>query len=336
MIEDMDTAVLKSGSNLERVLSEGHFAVTVEIGPPMDSNGEIVLEKSRLLKGMADAFNITDNQTGVVRLSSIASSVLIMKEGLEPVMQMTCRDRNRLAIQSDILGAAALGIRNCLCIAGDHQSFGAAGKLKGHPGAKNVYDIDSIQLVAALKGMRDDGVQQGGDSLEKRPQLFIGAAWTPLGDPIEIRPLRLKKKVEAGADFIQTQGVFDIDRFREQMKVIVDMGLHERTAILAGIIVPKNLGMLKYMNSSVAGVSIPESLITRMEHVRSSAGDDKKKAREDQEEEGIKITVELIEHVREIPGVRGVHIQAIEWEHRVPEILKRAGLIPRPALHKGG
>ncbi|KPJ83178.1 MAG: methylenetetrahydrofolate reductase [Spirochaetes bacterium DG_61] len=332
----MDTAVLKSGSNLERVLSEGHFAVTVEIGPPMDSNGEIVLEKSRLLKGMADAFNITDNQTGVVRLSSIASSVLIMKEGLEPVMQMTCRDRNRLAIQSDILGAAALGIRNCLCIAGDHQSFGAAGKLKGHPGAKNVYDIDSIQLVAALKGMRDDGVQQGGDSLEKRPQLFIGAAWTPLGDPIEIRPLRLKKKVEAGADFIQTQGVFDIDRFREQMKVIVDMGLHERTAILAGIIVPKNLGMLKYMNSSVAGVSIPESLITRMEHVRSSAGDDKKKAREDQEEEGIKITVELIEHVREIPGVRGVHIQAIEWEHRVPEILKRAGLIPRPALHKGG
>jgi len=336
MIEDMDTAVLKSGSNLERVLSEGHFAVTVEIGPPMDSNGEIVLEKSRLLKGMADAFNITDNQTGVVRLSSIASSVLIMKEGLEPVMQMTCRDRNRLAIQSDILGAAALGIRNCLCIAGDHQSFGAAGKLKGHPGAKNVYDIDSIQLVAALKGMRDDGVQQGGDSLEKRPQLFIGAAWTPLGDPIEIRPLRLKKKVEAGADFIQTQGVFDIDRFREQMKVIVDMGLHERTAILAGIIVPKNLGMLKYMNSSVAGVSIPESLITRMEHVRSSAGDDKKKAREDQEEEGIKITVELIEHVREIPGVRGVHLQAIEWEHRVPEILKRAGLIPRPALHKGG
>jgi len=336
MIEDMDTAVLKSGSNLERVLSEGHFAVTVEIGPPMDSNGEIVLEKSRLLKGMADAFNITDNQTGVVRLSSIASSVLIMKEGLEPVMQMTCRDRNRLAIQSDILGAAALGIRNCLCIAGDHQSFGAAGKLKGHPGAKNVYDIDSIQLVAALKGMRDDGVQQGGDSLEKRPQLFIGAAWTPLGDPIEIRPLRLKKKVEAGADFIQTQGVFDIDRFREQMKVIVDMGLHERTAILAGIIVPKNLGMLKYMNSSVAGVSIPESLITRMEHVRSSAGDDKKKAREDQEEEGIKITVELIEHVREIPGVSGVHIQAIEWEHRVPEILKRAGLIPRPALHKGG
>jgi methylenetetrahydrofolate reductase (NADPH) len=332
----METAVLKSGSNLESVVESGKFAVTVEIGPPMDCDEEVVLEKARLLRGLADAFNITDNQTGVVRLSSIASSVLIMKEGLEPVMQMTCRDRNRLAIQSDILGAAALGIRNCLCIAGDHQSFGAAGRLKGHPGAKNVYDIDSIQLVAALRGMRDEGVQQGGDQLEKRPRLFIGAAWTPLGDPVEIRSLRLKKKVEAGADFIQTQGVFDVDRFREQMKAVVDMGLHERTAILAGIIVPKNLGMLKYMNSSVAGVSIPENLIGRMDRSRSAAGDDKKRARENQAEEGVRITVELIEQVREIPGVRGVHIQAIEWEHRVPEILKRAGLLPRPVLKKGG
>jgi methylenetetrahydrofolate reductase (NADPH) len=304
----MVTALLKSGSNLERVIQDGHFAVTVEIGPPMDCNQEIVLEKARLLKGLADAFNITDNQTGVVRLSSIASAALIMGEGLEPVMQMTCRDRNRLAIQSDILGASALGIRNCLCIAGDHQSFGAAGRLKGHPGAKNVYDIDSIQLVSALKGMRDDGVQQGGDPLEMKPPLFIGAAWTPLGDPVEIRPLRLKKKVDAGADFIQTQGVFDIDRFKDQMKIIVDMGLHERTAILAGIIVPKNLGMLKYMNSSVAGVSVPDELVKRMEQARSAAGDDKKKAKENQAEEGIKITVELIEQAQDIPGVRGVHI----------------------------
>ena len=332
----METALLKSGSNLERVIEDGHFAVTVEIGPPMDCDREIVLEKARLLKGLADAFNITDNQTGVVRLSSIASSALIMGEGLEPVMQMTCRDRNRLAIQADILGAAALGIKNCLCIAGDHQSFGAAGRLKGHPGAKNVYDIDSIQMLSALRGMRDDGVQQGGDPLDKRPPLFIGAAWTPLGDPIDIRPLRLRKKVEAGADFIQTQGVFDVDLFRDQMKIIFDMGLHERTAILAGIIVPKNLGMLKYMNSSVAGVSVPDGLMTRMEQARYAAGDDKKKARENQAEEGIKITVELIEQVREIPGIRGVHIQAIEWEHRVPEILKRAGLVPRPKLSKGG
>jgi methylenetetrahydrofolate reductase (NADPH) len=332
----MEKPILKSGSNLERVLTKGHFALTVEIGPPMDCNADVVLEKARLLKGLADAFNITDNQTGVVRLSSIASSVLIMQEGLEPVMQMTTRDRNRLAIQADILGASALGIKNCLCIAGDHQSFGAAGRLKGHPGAKNVYDIDSIQLVASLKGLRDDGVQQGGDPIEKSPPLFIGAAWTPLGDPVEIRPLRLKKKVDAGADFIQTQGVYDVERFKEQMKFIVDMGLHEQTAILAGIIVPKNLGMLKYMNSSVAGVTIPEPLMKRMENARLAAGDDKKQAKINQTEEAIKMTVELIQQVREIPGVRGVHLQAIEWEHKVPEILKKAGLLPRPVLKEGG
>ena len=290
----------------------------------------MVLEKARLVKGYADSLNITDNQTGVVRLSSIASSVLIMEEGLEPVMQMTCRDRNRLAIQADLLGAAALGIKNCLCIAGDHQSFGAAGRLKGHPGAKNVYDIDSIQLVSILKGMRDDGLQQGGDPLNKRPDFFIGAAWTPLGDPIDFRPLRLKKKVEAGADFIQTQGVYDIEAFKKQMDIVVKMGLHERTAILAGIIVPKSLGMLKYMNSSVAGVTVPEGIMKRMEDVRSSAGDDKKQASKNQAEEGIRITVELIQQARNITGIKGVHIQAIEWERKIPEIIKEAGLFPRP------
>ncbi len=321
---------MKIESNLERVLESGQFAVTAEIGPPMDCDREVVLEKARLVKGYADSFNITDNQTGVVRLSSIASSALIMEEGLEPVMQMTCRDRNRMAIQADLLGAAALGIKNCLCIAGDHQSFGAAGRLKGHPGAKNVYDIDSIQLVSILKGMRDDGLQQGGDPLNKRPDFFIGAAWTPLGDPIDFRPLRLKKKVEAGADFIQTQGVYDIEAFKKQMDIIVKMGLHERTAILVGIIVPKNLGMLKYMNSSVAGVNVPEGIMKRMEDARSSAGSDKKQASKNQAEEGIKITVELIQQVRNITGIKGVHIQAIEWERKIPEIIKGAGLFPRP------
>lgn len=323
---------MKSGSNLEKVLEAGHFAVTVEIGPPMDCDASKVVEKARLLKGMADAYNITDNQTAIVRMSSMAAAVLIKREGLEPIMQMTCRDRNRLAIQSDILGGCALGINNCLCIAGDHQSFGAAGRLKGHPGAKNVYDVDSIQLVSILKGMRDECRQQGGDPLEVRPPLFIGAAWTPLGDPIEIRPLRLKKKVEAGADFIQTQGIYDVDRFEEQMRIICGMGLHERTYILAGIIVPRSLAMLKYMDSSVAGVTVPESLLKRMADARDSAGQDKKQAASSQAEEGIKIAVELIERVRQIPGVRGVHIQAIEWEHRAPEILARAGLLPRPAV----
>ncbi len=323
---------MKSDSNLERVLEAGHFAVTAEIGPPMDCDARRVVEKAQLLKGMADAYNITDNQTAVVRMSSIAAGVLIKGEGLEPIMQMTCRDRNRLAIQSDILGGCALGIKNCLCIAGDHQTFGAAGKLKGHPGAKNVYDVDSIQLISMLRGMRDEGHQQGGDPLETRPPLFIGAAWTPLGDPIEIRPLRLQKKVEAGADFIQTQGVYDVDSFTEQMQIICNMGLHERTYILAGIIVPRSLGMLKYMDSTVAGVTVPESLINRMAEARESAGEDKKQAARKQAEEGVKISVELIEQVREIPGVKGVHIQAIEWEHRLPEIVETAGLLPRPAV----
>jgi len=323
---------MRSSSNLERVLAAGHFAVTAEIGPPMDCNGEVVLEKARLLRGCADAFNITDCQTAVVRMSSIASAVLIMREGLEPVMQMTCRDRNRIAIQADLLGAAALGIRNCLCIAGDHQSFGAAGKLKGHPGAKNVYDIDSIQLVSILKGLRDEGRQQGGDEIEMRPPLFIGAVWTPMGDPVDFRPLRLAKKVRAGADFIQTQGVYDMALFRRQMQIARDMGLHERVAILAGIIVPRNLGMLKYMDSAVAGVRVPQELMTRMAKARDAAGADKAQARVNQEQEGLRIAVELIEQARETPGVRGVHLQAIEWEHKVPEIVAQAGFLPRPVI----
>lgn len=323
---------MKSGSNLERVLDAGHFAVTVEIGPPMSGDGDRVLEKARMLKGLADAYNITDNQTAVVRMSSIGAGALILSEGLEPIMQMTCRDRNRLAIQSDILGGCALGIVNCLCITGDHQSFGAAGKLKGHPGAKNVFDVDSVQLVSILKRMRDEGRQQGGDPLDPPPSLFIGAAWTPLGDPIEIRPIRLKKKIEAGADFIQTQGVYDVNRFEEQMKIVVDMGLHERAYILAGIIVPKSLGMLRYMNSTVAGVAVPESMIARMVGAKEAAGEDKKEASRRQAAEGIKMSVELIRRVREIPGVSGVHVQAIEWEQRVPEILEKAGLLPRPVM----
>jgi 5,10-methylenetetrahydrofolate reductase len=323
---------MKSGSNLERVLAAGHFAVTAEIGPPMDANGEVVLKKARLLRGCADAFNITDCQTAVVRMSSIASAVLIMREGLEPVIQMTCRDRNRIALQADILGASALGMRNCLCIAGDHQSFGAAGRLKGHPGAKNVYDVDSIQLVSILKGLRDEGRQQGGDVVETRPALFIGAVWTPMGDPIEFRPLRLGKKVRAGADFIQTQGIYDMELFRQQMVIARGMGLTERTAILAGIIVPRNLGMLKYMDSSVAGVTVPKELMERMAAARDAAGDDKARARMNQEEEGIRIAVELIEQARETEGVCGVHIQAIEWEQKVPEIVERAGLLPRPVM----
>ena len=323
---------MKSESNLERTLDSGEFALTAELGPPASASDEEVRHKMDLLRGSADAFNLTDCQTAVVRLSSIGAAIMLVQDGMEPVMQMTCRDRNRIAIQADILGAAAFGVKNCLCIAGDHQSFSAAGKLKGHPGSKNVYDVDSIQLVAMLKRMRDEGLTEGGDPLDVPPKLFIGAAWTPMGDPVDFRVIRLSKKVAAGADFIQTQGIYDMKQFAESMREARSLGLHERTAILAGIIVPRSAGMLRYMDASVAGVRVPRDLIDRFPKTRKDASpEEKKEARKSGEEIGKKIAVELIEQAREIEGVRGVHLQAIEWESAVPEIVEAAGLLPRPA-----
>ena len=324
---------MKSGSNLEKVLDAGHFALTAELGPPNSASDEEVKHKMELLRGSADAFNITDCQTAVVRQSSISAAIMLKQGGMEPVMQMTTRDRNRIAIQADILGAAAFGIKNCLCIAGDHQSFSAAGRLNGHPGAKNVYDVDSIQLCAILKKMRDEGLQEGGDPIEEPPKLFIGAAWTPMGDPVDFRVARLAKKVAAGAQFIQTQGIYDVNQFAEVMKKVRNLGLHEKTAILAGVIVPKNAGMLRYMNASVAGVSVPAEMIKRFPRVKKDAPkEEKKAARLESQEIGKKISVELIEQVRDIEGVSGVHLQAIEWEKAVPGIVEAAGLLPRPQV----
>ena len=224
----------------------------------------------------------------------------------------------RIEDDDDILGAAALGIRNCLCLSGDHQSFGAAGKLKGHPGSKNVFDIDSIQLVSVLRDLRDESRQQGGDEITAKPDLFIGAAWSPLGDPVDFRVIRLAKKIAAGAQFIQTQSIFDIPGFTAQMKLARNEGLHEKAYIMPGIIVPKSAGMLRYMNKNVAGVTVSDELIDRMDKAK------------DRKEEGLKVTVELIDQVRQIEGVSGVHIQAIEAEGLIPEITKRASLLPRP------
>ncbi|HTR45589.1 MAG TPA: methylenetetrahydrofolate reductase [Thermodesulfovibrionales bacterium] len=323
---------MKSGSNLERVILSGNPAVTAELGPPMSASPDEVVHKAHTLKGFCDAANITDCQTAVVRISSIAAAFIAYREGLEPVMQMTCRDRNRIAMQADLLGAAALGLKNCLCIAGDHQKFGAAGKLKGHPGAKNVYDVDTTQLVGILRKMRDEGLQEGGDKIEVAPKFFVGASWTPMGDPMDFRPYNLKKKVDAGADFIQTQGIYDMELFKSQVEKARNLGILEKTALLAGIIVPKSAMMLKYMDSSVAGVSVPRPLIDRMMKAKDAAGDDKKKAKELQEEEGMKIAVELIHQALEIPGVKGVHVQAIEWESAIEKIVKAAGLYPRPNI----
>lgn len=319
-------------SNLQRVLSSGAFAVTCELGPPLGADADAVRRKMDLLRGCADAYNITDCQTAVARLSSIAASALLVRGALEPVMQMTTRDRNRIAIQSDVLGAAALGVRNCLCIAGDHQSFSVAGRRTGHPGARNVYDLDSIQLVAMLRRMRDDGTFEGGDPIDVPPELFIGAAWTPMADPVDFRVVRLAKKVAAGADFVQTQGVYDVARFAETMKDVRRLGLHEKTAILPGVIVPKSAGMLRYMASSVAGVRVPEALIRRFPVIRKSDTPERKaELRAECARIGKEVAVELIEQLRDIEGVRGVHLQSIEWEEAVPGICRSAGLLPRPS-----
>ena len=309
------------GSNLERVLAAGHFAVTAEVGPPRGPEAEIVEKKAGILRGVADAYNVTDNQTAVVRMSSIAASKVLLQEGLEPVMQIVCRDRNRIAIQSDLLGAWALGMRNVLCLSGDHQSAGAGGKLKGHPGAKNVYDIDSIQLISVVKGLRDEAVQDGGDSISSPAPFFIGAAWTPFGPPEKFRTIRLAKKINAGADFIQTQAVYDMKRFAQAIRRAEDMGLAERAAILPGIIIPRSAGMLRYMNNNVPGIEVPDELIARMKDAA------------DPHEEGIKITLELIDAARNLSGIKGVHLQAIEAEGLLPDVIKAAGLLPRPHVY---
>jgi len=302
---------MKTKSNLERVLEAGNFAVTAELGPPKSADPEVIRNKAKLLKGYANAFNVTDGQTAVVRMASWAAGVLQKEQGLDPIVQMTCRDRNRIALQMDALGAAAVGINNILVLSGDHMSFG------NHPEAKGVYDIDSIQFIKILKDMRDEKRFQCGDEIDVEPRLFIGAAANPFAAPFEYRPYRLAKKVAAGADFIQTQMIFNVPRFREYMKRIGDLGLHEKVYILAGVGPIRSLGAARYMASKVPGMDVPDEIVDRM----------KKTPKEKRAEEGIKVCIEIIQQVREIPGVRGAHIMAIEWEDAIPEIVEKAGLL---------
>jgi methylenetetrahydrofolate reductase (NADPH) len=303
-------------SKLQQKLSQGKFAVTAEVGPPRGANAEVVCKKAAQIKDYVDAINVTDNQTAIVRMSSIASCAHLVNMGLEPVMQMVVRDRNRIALQSDLLGAYSLGIRNMLCLTGDHQTFGS------EPGAMDVFDIDSMHLLNTVKTMRDEGKDMSGFALNGAPRMFIGAAENPFADPFEFRVIRLAKKVAAGAQFIQTQCVFDIKRFKGWIKMAADKGLTEKVHILAGITPLKSARMANYMATKVSGIMIPESLIKRME------GTPKEKAAG----EGIRICLETIEELKQIKGVKGVHIMAIEWEEKVPEIVQAAGLYPRPAV----
>ena len=307
---------MKSGSNLEKVLTAGHFAFTGELGPPRGAHAEEVRKKAAFLKGHVDSVNITDNQTAMVRMASWAASLLLIQEGLEPNYQMVCRDRNRLAMQADILGASALGIRNMLCLSGDHCQFG------DHPAAKGVFDIDSMQLIATAKKMRDEGKFLSGADLDGKPQIFIGAASNPFADPFEWRVHRLAKKIGAGVDFIQTQCIYNMEKFREFIRQANDMGLTEKAYILAGVTPMKSLGMAKYMKGKVPGMDVPDEVIKRLQGA----------AKGQQAEEGSKIALEQIAEFKEMKGVAGVHLMAIEWEHRVPEIAERAGMLPRPQV----
>ncbi|RJQ65808.1 MAG: methylenetetrahydrofolate reductase [Desulfobacteraceae bacterium] len=300
---------------LERVLSDGGFAVTAECGPPRGADSGIIRKKAELLKGFVDAVNVTDNQTAIVRMSSIAACAHLTAMGIEPVMQMVTRDRNRIALQSDILGAYSLGIRNILCLSGDHQRFGS------QPDALNVFDIDSINLVRTVWTMREQGQDMSGFALKEAPRMFIGAAANPFADPFEYRVIRLAKKIEAGADFIQTQCVYNMERFKAWMKMAREEGLTEKVHILAGVTPLKSEGMAKYMAKRVAGMDVPESLIKRM------GGVPKDKA----SEEGIQICLETIAELRNLQGVHGIHLMAIEWEEVVGRIVSESGLLPRPA-----
>ena len=304
---------MKAGSRLERILTSGQFAVTGELGPPKSSDPEVVRQKARLLKGSVDAVNITDCQTAIVRMSSISAGLIAHSEGVEPVIQMTCRDRNRIGMQSDILGAAALGLKNLLCLTGDHQKFG------NHPGSKGVFDMDSIQLLGMMRALRDDKKFQCGEAIKScEPRLFLGAAANPFAGPTEYRAARLAKKIANGADFVQTQIVYNVEKFARFMEMARDLGLPEKAFILAGVTPPRSLGMARYMKSSVPGMEVTDEVIARMQGAK------------DKEEEGINICVDIINQVRAIKGVAGVHIMAIEWESAVPEIVKRAGLAERP------
>jgi len=297
-------------TSFRETLKTKDFIVTAEAAPIKGSNVSKMVENTELLKDKVDALNVTDNQSSVMRYPSLGTCLLIKEHGGEPVLQVTCRDRNRIALQMDVLGAAALGMNNVLCLSGDYMSFG------NHPEAKGVYDIDSVQFVKIVKDMRDEKKFQCGEEMKVEPRLFIGAAANPFAAPFEYRPYRLAEKVAAGAEFIQTQMVYNVPKFREYMSKVSGMGLDEKVYILAGVGPIKSLGTARYMAANVPGMDVPDKIVDRM----------KKTPKEKRADEGIKICTEIIQQVREIPGINGVHIMAIEWEEAVPKIVEGAGL----------
>ncbi len=307
-------AVPKGGSRLERVLLAGRFAVTAEIVPPASPDPSGFLAVARRFKGHADAFNVTDSPRAHVHMASWAGAALLLREGLEPVMQLATRDRNRIALQADVLGAAALGVRNVVALSGDDP---AAGNEKD---AAAVFDLETEGFIETLRNLRDKGTLRGGDSIEPRPALFIGATANPFGGPIQDSFVNLRGKAEAGADFVQTQAIYDLDAFEEWMHLVRKEWLHEKLHILAGVIPLRSARTARFMAEKVPGIVVPPEVVARLE----SAPDPKA--------EGIRIAVELVQALRKVSGVRGVHIMAVNFEEAVPAIAREAGLDPRPSV----
>jgi len=304
---------MRSGSRLERVLRSGRFAVTAELNPPDSADPQAVYERALVLAEVCDAINATDASGANVHMSSVGVCALLTRAGYEPVMQVSCRDRNRIAIQGDLLGAAAMGVRNVLCLTGDGVQAG------DQPEAKPVFDLDSITLLRTASILRDQGRFLSGRVLETPPRFFLGAASNPFVPPYDFRPLRLAKKIQAGAEFIQTQFCFDVGRFNQFMSVVRELGLHKRVFILVGVGPLRSARSAEWMRTHVPGVVIPDEIIRRLQGVPPS----------EQRQEGKRICVEIIQQVREIEGVCGVHVMAYRQEELVAEIIQEAGLLPR-------
>jgi methylenetetrahydrofolate reductase (NADPH) len=306
---------MSAGSRLERVLRSGRFAVTAELDAPDSADPADVYKNALVLAEVCDAINATDGAGANCHMSSLGCCALLTRAGYEAVLQVSCRDRNRIAIQGDLLGAAAMGVTNVLCLTGDDVTAG------DQPEAKRVFDLDSIQLLQVARMMRDQGVFLSGRKLATPPRLFLGAAENPFAPPFDWRPLRLAKKVAAGAQFIQTQYCFDVLRFREFMRRVRELGLHEQVYILVGVGPLRSLKAAEFMRTRVPGVWIPDAIMDRMA----------KTPRQRQAEEGKQICIEIIQQVREIEGIHGVHVMAYRQEEAVAEIIQRAGLFPRSA-----
>jgi methylenetetrahydrofolate reductase (NADPH) len=304
---------VRAGGRLERVLRAGLFAVTAELNPPDSADPQAVYDAALVLSEVADAINATDASGANVHMSSLGVCAVLTRAGYEAVYQMSCRDRNRIALQGDLLGAAALGVQNVLCLTGDDVTAG------DQPQAKRVFDFDSLQLLRTITIMRDERKFLSGRAISVPPRVFLGAAENPFAPPLDWRPARLAKKVAAGAEFIQTQYIFDVPVFERFMARVRDLGLAEQVYILAGVGPLRSPKAAEFMRTHVPGVVIPEAVVDRL----------RKTPKARWQEEGMAICVEIMEQVRQVGGVAGVHVMAYRQEETVAEIIRRAGLFPR-------